>query len=197
MGGGIASGAAIPCPGGAARRGRASWPLRPARSQGRMAARGRLALAGAFAMLASACPAIAASNKVRVTALSDIAFGTVANLGADAVRSENVCLYADTPTNGYNVTAVGSGAGGSFQLSSGTQTLAFDVAWSSAAGQSSGNLLSPNVPLAGQVSGAAQQTCNNGPATSASLIVILRASALASAAAGTYNGTLTLVVGPE
>jgi hypothetical protein len=47
------------------------------------------------------------------------------------------------------------------------------------------------------VSTATQQTCNSGPATSASLVVILRTAALSSAAAGSYSGSLTLVIGPE
>jgi hypothetical protein len=47
------------------------------------------------------------------------------------------------------------------------------------------------------VSQAKQQTCNSGPATSASLIVIIRSAALTSADAGFYSGDLTLVIGPE
>jgi hypothetical protein len=141
-------------------------------------------------------PASAASNKVRITKLVDIAFGTIANLGADAVRSESVCLFADTNTNGYNVTATGTGTGGAFELS-GPGSMAYDVQWSSSSGQSSGTQLVPNVPLTGQVSSATQQTCGTGPATSASLVVILRAAALSSAGAGTYSGTLTVLIGPE
>jgi hypothetical protein len=162
-----------------------------------MARRRALALAGALACLAAASAAEAASNKVRVTNLSDVAFGTVTNLGADALRSESLCLFADTATNGYNVTATGSGRGGAFELSSGTGTLPFELSWNSAGGQSSGAPLIANVPLTGQVSSATQQTCTNGPATSASLVVILRSAALAGATAGTYTGTVTLVVGPE
>ena len=75
--------------------------------------------------------------------------------------------------------------------------MAYDVQWSGSPGQSSGAQLTPNVPLTGQVSTASQQTCNNGPVSSASLIVILRSAALSSATAGTYNGTLTLLVGAE
>jgi hypothetical protein len=148
-------------------------------------------------LLAMAAPSSAASNRVRITNLSDVAFGTIANLGADAIRSENVCLYADTNTNGYHVTATGTGPGGSFQLSSGTNVLGYDVLWSSSSGQTSGLQLTPNVPLTGQVSTATQQACGTGPATSASLVVVLRSTLLSSATAGTYNGTLTLVVGPE
>jgi spore coat protein U-like protein len=142
-------------------------------------------------------PCGAASNKVRITNLSDLSFGTVANLAQDAIRSESVCLYADTATNGYHVTATGTGPGGAFQLSSGARTLAYDVQWSSTAGQNSGAQLTPNVPLTGQISSAAQQVCSSGPLTTASLIIVLRSAALSSATAGSYNGTLTLVIGPE
>lgn len=156
-----------------------------------------LALCAALAFLFCASPAIAESNKVRVTGVSDVAFGTVANLGVDALRSQSLCLYAATATNGYTVTGIGSGSGGAFDLSSGTQSMPFDVAWNSAAGQSSVTRIIPNVPLTGQVSTASQQTCNNGPATTASLVIILRSAALSSATAGTYTGTLTLIVGAE
>lgn len=141
--------------------------------------------------------ALAASNKVRITALSDVAFGSIANLGADAVRSESVCLFSDTSTNGYSITATGTGPGGTFQLASGASALAYDVQWSSSAGQSSGVQLAPNVPLTGQVSSATQQTCNTGGTSSASLVLILRSSSLSSATAGSYSGTLTLIVGAE
>ena len=95
------------------------------------------------------------------------------------------------------VTATGTGPAGAFQLASGLGSLPFEVQWSSVSGQTSGATLSPNVPLTGQVSSATQQTCNSGPASSASLVLVLRSAALSSATAGTYNGTLTLVVGPE
>lgn len=145
----------------------------------------------------SAAPSIAASNKVRVTALSDVSFGTVPNLSIDAIANQSVCVFADTATNGYNVTAFGAGPGGSFVLSSGSATLDYDVQWSSNPGQSTGTALSASVPLTGQVSTATQQSCSSGPASSASLIVVLRSAALSSAAAGTYSGNLTLVIGPE
>ncbi|HJR82855.1 MAG TPA: hypothetical protein VJ775_02905 [Sphingomicrobium sp.] len=166
----------------------------PRRALARLAAAAALAFASG---LLDSSPAAAASNKVRITSLSDVAFGTIANLGVDAVRSQSVCLYADTSTNGYTITATGTGPAGTFQLTSGLAAMTYEVEWSSSAGQSTGLQLTPNVPLTGQVSPATHQTCNNGPATSASLILMLRSSALSSAQAGTYNGTLTLIVGPE
>jgi hypothetical protein len=151
----------------------------------------------AAAVASTAFPAHAASDKVRITNLTDVAFGLVTNLSVDAVSSQSVCLYASTATNGYNVRASGSGPGGAFTLASGSDNLPFDVQWNSAAGQSNGPQLTANVALSGQVSAATQQTCNSGPATSASVIVILRTAALSSAAAGSYNGSVTLVIGPE
>lgn len=162
--------------------------------------RGACAAAQALALLAvlfAEDPAAGASNKVRIGNLTDVAFGTVANLGTDAIQAQNVCVYSDTATSGYNVTATGTGPSGSFQLSSGTASMPYDVLWSSSAGQNSGTRLTANVPLTGQVSSARQQTCNTGAANSASLVVVLRSVALSSATAGTYNGTLTLVIGPE
>lgn len=156
---------------------------------------------GAFvvALLVSALsePSFAASNKVRIGNLTDVSFGTIANLNVDAIASQSVCLFSGSATNGYNVTALGTGPAGAFTLSSGTASLPYDVQWSSSAAQTEGTQLTANVPLTGQVSAATHQTCNNGPATSASLIVVLRSAALSSAVAGTYSGTLTLLVGPE
>ena len=161
--------------------------------------RGAGPLGSAMCMAAAllAAPAGAASNNVRITNLSDVAFGTIANLSADSVSSQSVCLYANTATSGYRITASGSSAGGAFALGSGPNVLDYEVQWSSSPGQSIGTALSPNVTLSGLVSTATQQTCNSGPAASASLIVILRSADLSSAAAGSYSGTLTLLVGPE
>lgn len=148
------------------------------------------------AMLAFPSPATAASN-ARISGLSDAAFGTITNLSADSIKAQNICVFSNTATSGYHVTANGSGTSGAFTLASGPNSLAYQVQWNSSSGQSSGTQLTPNVALTGLTSSATQQACNNGPATSASLIVIIRSTALLRATAGAYNGTLTLVIGPE
>jgi hypothetical protein len=144
-----------------------------------------------------ASSATAASNNVRITQLSDVAFGQITDASADASNSQSLCVYSNSGTDGYNVRAIGSGSGGAFTLASGGSSLAYDVQWSSASAQPVGTALRPNVALTGQVSQARQQTCNSGPSSSASLIVIIRSSAIASAEAGSYSGSLTLVIGPE
>jgi hypothetical protein len=63
----------------------------------------------AAALLAQPGPALA--QKVRITNLSDVDFGTVANLQADSRRSQNICLYSNGTAGGYSVLASGSGSG--------------------------------------------------------------------------------------
>lgn len=174
-----------------------SFTRRLAAGRPRRAFAATILLLCGLALLFGSGGADAASNKVRISNLTDVNFGTIANLGADSVRSQSLCLFAGTDTNAYDITASGTGAGGAFQLASGSSALAYAVEWSSQSGQTSGIELSPNVPLTGQISTATQQTCNSGPATSASLVVVVRSAALSSATAGAYSGTLTLLVGPE
>jgi hypothetical protein len=161
---------------------------------------GRRRAATLGAALALALPAwtgLSAGNNVRITGLSDAAFGTLASLSADSVRSQDICVYSNSPTNGYYVQATGSGAGGAFTLASGSNALAYEVQWSPVSGQSTGTALSPNVALTGQVSAATQPSCNSGPSSSASLIIILRSNQLSTVSAGSYSGSLTLLVAPE
>ncbi|HEU4683163.1 MAG TPA: hypothetical protein VFS39_01495, partial [Nitrospira sp.] len=136
----------------------------------------------------------------RVSGLSDLAFGSITSFGTDSILSESVCLSAKSPpANNYRITASGSGSGGAFVLSSGSAVLPFEVQWSDTPGQSSGQQLLANQPMTGLHSSSsnAVNDCSKGPATTASLIVILRSAALASATSGTYTGTLTLLVAPE
>ena len=142
-------------------------------------------------------PAPAWAQKVRITSLSDVDFGLITNLQADNRRSQSVCLYSNSSAGAYNVVASGSGPGGSFMLGNGPSSLAYDVEWSPQAGQTSGTRLSANSPLTGQASAATHQFCNSGPATSASLTIVLRAAELSTAREGPYSGSLTLLIAAE
>jgi hypothetical protein len=155
---------------------------------------------GAIAVLLGVIgsPSPGLGQTVRITKLSDLSFGTITNLAIDARLSESVCVYSNSTTKGYNVTATGSGAGGAFLLGSGAATLAYQVQWNASAGQTSGTALSAGTKLGGLTSTATQQICSSGPAASASLIVVIPTTALGAAAGGIgYSGTLTLVIGVE
>ena len=152
-----------------------------------------------FLLLAAAIalPQQAFAQKVRVTDLSDVNFGLLSNLQADARRSQNVCLFSNSMGGRYSITATGSGSGSSFTLNDGSHSLPYEVEWSDQSGQTSGTGLAPAVTATGRVSAASQQTCNSGPASSASLTVVLRASSLTQAREGNYSGSLTLLVAAE
>jgi len=160
-----------------------------------MPVRNRLAAICACGVALCGSPAGAQSNNVRVTGLTDVAFGSLTD--GDVVRAQNLCAFSSTSTKGYRVTASGSGSSGAFTLANGGSTLAYEVQWNKLTGQTAGTSLSPNVALTGQTSAATQQQCNSGPATSASLILIVRGTSAGAAAGGNYSGTLTLLIGPE
>ncbi len=69
--------------------------------------------------------------------------------------------------------------------------------WSATPNQSSGTALPANTTVTGFADGLVNQTCTLVNTTSASLIVVLRAAALSSATAGSYSGTLTLVIAAQ
>jgi hypothetical protein len=142
-------------------------------------------------------PLPAAAQKVRITNISDVGFGLITNLQADSRQSQNICLYSASGGGAYSISATGSGAGSSFALASGSDSLPYEVEWSAQSGRTNGTPLAPGAALTGQASAATHQFCNTGPAATASLTVILRASELSRARAGTYSGSLTLLVAAE
>jgi hypothetical protein len=137
------------------------------------------------------------AQSARVSGLSDVNLGLLANLEADHRRSEDICVFSEGVGGTYSVAATGSGPGATFTLSSGAGTLPFEVEWSSAAGKTTGSPLTPGIPLTGQSSTAANESCNAGPTAAASLTIILRAAALLQAREGSYSGSLTLLIVPE
>ncbi len=170
-----------------------TWSVR-ATSASRMRFGRRLVIGLAIATTMTA-PAL--GQRVRISGLTDLSFGTLASLQLDQRQAQSICVYSNGQSSGYSISASGSGSAGSFELSNGLNTLRYDVEWSPVSGQTSGTSLAPNVALSGQVSGAGHQTCHNGPATSASLIVVLRGVDLSQAREGNYSGSLSLLISAE
>ena len=77
-------------------------------------------IAATVALLATAAPA--AAQTVRLTKLSDVAFGSLSST-ATATRSQNVCAYATNASGAYSVRASGSGTGGALTLAAGGATM--------------------------------------------------------------------------
>jgi len=136
-------------------------------------------------------------GRVQLSGLSDVSF-TNQDPSTAASNAQNVCVWSNTSTRGYNVTATGSGTGNAFTLANGAQTVGYNVEWAGSTGQSSGTALTSGTPLTGLTSTATTAGCSAGPVTTASLIVKIPTTNLQSMqAALSYTGTLTLVVAPE
>jgi hypothetical protein len=136
-------------------------------------------------------------NRVQLSGVTDVSLLNQDPATA-AVDAQNVCVWSNTSTKGYNVTATGSGTSSAFTLSNGSLTVPYSVEWSGTTGQSSGTALSAGAALTGLKSTAVSATCSSGASSSASLIVKMSTASLQGMqAATTYTGTLTLVVAPE
>jgi hypothetical protein len=137
-------------------------------------------------------------NRAQITALTDVTF-TNADPNGAASNAQNVCVWSNTATKGYSITATGSGASNAFTLASGAlPVVPYSVQWNQSSGQSSGTTLTAGSALTGRISTATKPTCNTGPATTASLIVTIAATDLQDmVAAASYTGTLTLLITPE
>jgi hypothetical protein len=136
-------------------------------------------------------------NRVQISGLADVSFANQ-DPATPAANAQNVCVWSNTSTRGYNVTATGSGAGSAFTLAGGASTVPYAVEWAGSSGQSSGTALTSGAALTGLTSTATSATCASGPSSSASLIVRISTANLQTMEAATaYTGTLTLVVAPE
>jgi hypothetical protein len=136
-------------------------------------------------------------SRVQISKLTDVAF-TNQDPASAASNAQNVCVFSNTATKGYNIKATGSGTSSAFTLANGGLTVPYTVEWAQTTGQTSGTSLTTNVALTGQTSLATTPGCSSGVATSASLVVKMSTAALESMQSNTsYTGTLTLLVGPE
>ena len=136
-------------------------------------------------------------NRVQLSGLTDVSFANQDPATA-AASPQNVCVWSNTSTKGYNVTASGSGTASAFTLANGALTVPYSVEWAQTSGQSSGTALTTGAALTGLKSTATNALCASGPSSTASLIVKMSTASLQTMqAATTYTGTLTLVVAPE
>lgn len=142
----------------------------------------------------------AEAQTAQLTKLTDINFGSIASPASDANSSQNVCAFAAGLSGRYGMRASGSGTGGTLTLSGGGASMPYEVQWAASSNQTSGTALPANTTVGGFADGLAtvvDQSCSLLAATSASLIVIIRAATLNGATAGSYSGTLTLVIAPQ
>jgi hypothetical protein len=136
-------------------------------------------------------------NRARITGLTDVTFASQ-DPNTAASGAQSVCVWSNTATKAYTITASGSGASSAFTLSNGTDSAAYTVEWAGSSGQTSGTALSTGTASSSFTSGAANQTCSSNASPSASLLVKMNTTVLGGmTAGGDYTGTLTLLVTPQ
>ncbi len=135
--------------------------------------------------------------RAQISRLTDVTF-TNADPSTAVSNAQNICVYSNTATKGYTLTATGSGTANAFTLASGAlAVIPYSVQFAATSGQTSGTAVVSGTALTGLTSTATTPTCSSGPSTTASLIVNIAATDLQTAQAGAaYAGTLTLVITP-
>jgi len=136
-------------------------------------------------------------NRARISGLSDVSFANQDPATA-AANAQNVCVWSNTATKGYTITATGSGASSAFTLTNGSSTVPYSVEWAATSGQNSGSGLTAATASGALTSAAVNQNCSSAPLASASLVVKMATADLGTMNAGaSYTGTLTLLVTPQ
>lgn len=139
--------------------------------------------------------------RAQISGLTDISFANI-DPGATSTQKQNDCVWSNTATKGYTITASGNsgtGSGTAFLLASGTlNPVPYSVSWAGSSGASSGTALTTGAASTAFTSTATQPTCSSGAATTSTLFVSIAGSDLQTmTAAASYTGTLTLLVTPQ
>ena len=149
-------------------------------------------IAGAWRLMLA--PEVAA--QALIGGLSDLQLG--AGAGSATSKAMSITAFAARPGGRFAIQARGLGTGGAFVLLSGPGSLPFQVAYSDDGGGWS--QMSPGIPLSGQ-RGAPNQNqferCLAGQRSPQRVRVRVLAQDMGTAVAGSYDGSLILLVTPE
>lgn len=144
-----------------------------------------------------AAPLYEARADVRICCLGDL------NLDTDSWNgTDNVSNNTDTRvynSAGANYTVEASGGGGSFTLSSGSDSVLYQVWWkaSSGTGGSYTQLYHGETSSPFGNANQAISTCGSCGTVNANLKVAVTAGELGKASPGTYANTLTILIAPD
>ncbi len=136
------------------------------------------------------------NDLVQVSNLSDLALGTFNGGGADLIATDTFCVYRNGAGT-FDITMSGDGGSSAFTLTDGSNTVPYAVDFTNIPAATI-TAMTTNVVLGGQANAnTSDTTCSAGGTDNVSVTVTVANADLASAPAGTYGGTLTMVVAPE
>lgn len=129
---------------------------------------------------------------IRIRQVSDHAFGSYAGTG-DLNSNDTLNISMNYASGGYSVTGTGSGAASAFTITNGSQTIAYNVYFNDVTGNTGEAPLVSGTPLGSQTGGAVTLGATT---LNANVHVEILEANLQNVNAGSYSGTLTLVVAP-
>lgn len=145
-----------------------------------------LGLLSPFGRASSFLSVLSAWADVRISNMNNIGLGSWDGSG-DVTDEDGVCVFNDGGPN-YLITASGSGGGGSFELSNGSESIDYEVRFK-------GTSISAN--NSHSFSGADEIDDSCGGGTNATVRITVPESELLDAHKGSYSGTLNLQVDPN
>lgn len=134
-------------------------------------------------------------NRALITSLADVTF-TNADPSVAATSSQGPCVWSNTSTRNYTITASGSGTAGAFTIASGSSVIPYSIGWANSANATSLTALTAGAASSAIASNATNISC--GGTGNSTLKVTIGATDLQNmVATNSYTGTLTLVVTPQ
>ena len=130
------------------------------------------------------------NDEVKISNLVDIFLPPFT--GTDVTGNSSACIYRNGG-GAYQVTATGSGPANAFQLTDGTNSVTYSVAFDDGTGSSS---LTSGLALSRTNAEAVDDDCTTAGSDNATIDVTVAAANASVLPAATYIGTLTLLVAP-
>ena len=142
---------------------------------------------------------IVRSAEVDISAMTDISLGAWTAGSGNVTLPSTACVYSNTHLGGYTISGTGSGTAGAYTLVNGNgNTIAYTAYWDAAGADTGANaipLTSANAPLA--KTGASTVAVDCSSTNNFQLNIHISSAVLTPAPAGTYTGTLALLVSPN
>jgi len=130
------------------------------------------------------------AEQVQISNMNDISFGSWSG-SLSMEQTDAVCIYNDSANTNYKISA--TSPGGVFRMTNGGNNLNFEVRFQ---GSSGGFVqLTHGSPSNFTAANISSSNCSGG--TNATLKVTVTESDLAAAKAGTYSGSLSLLLEPN
>jgi len=130
---------------------------------------------------------------VKISDLQDFDFGLYPGNGR-LQDDKNVCANV-IPSGQYQIVMFGDGAGGSFEISNGIDSIPYRVFYNDRPRTGGGSRMQEGQPLTSQSGASDQLNCSDG--LSANIRIRIQSQDLQAANPGRYRGTLTMTISPE